>query len=153
MAEELGGQGGDEGWGRKILKAVIGTTDEAAGPEVPEAAAQAAAPAGSVASGGDSIVGQIPQLATLIGLIRDLPPEVNKKTGAAIVRKTMGAMGVSVEDILMRTDIARSSIQTEIEANRKAIEDTKRQIAQMESNIESAQKKMSELDEVLELFK
>ena len=153
MADELSGQGGDEGWGRKILKAVIGTSEEALSPDAPGVAGQAAAPAGPVPAGGDSVVGRIPQLATLIGLIRDLPPEVNKKTGAAIVRKTMGAMGVSVEDILMRTDIAKSSIQTEIEVNRKAIEDAKRQIAEMDKNIESAQKQMSELDEVLELFK
>lgn len=141
-----------EGWGRKILKAVIGTSDETAGgepqtAELPASDVPATEPVILTGVGGHN-----PQVDTLIRLIHDLPPEVNKKTGASIVRKTMAAMGVSVDEVLQEITRAKGALTGEVDLHRNAIEDYKKQIATMEKSIESSLKKAGQLDEILELF-
>jgi hypothetical protein len=155
MTDETQDQAAEGGWTKKILKAVIGASDDkeelsdAAQPAVSDASPPADVPLVDP----HSLAGTNPQVDTLVGIIRELPPEVNRKTGAAIVRKTMAAMGVAVEDVLRDTGRVKASMTKEIELHRKTIEDCKRQIAQMESAIDSSQKKMTQLDEILELFK
>ncbi len=154
MNDEMSDQNKEEGWGHKILKAVIGSAgeasnDEQAVPPEPVTATSIETPQVNASS----VTGLNPQVDTLINLIRELPPEVNRKTGAAIVRKTMAAMGVSVEEVLGDTTRVKASLMKEIELHRHAIEDNKKQIGQMEAAIESSQKKMCQLDEILEIFK
>lgn len=156
MIDEIRQDAEDEGWGRKILKAVIGTSEEAGAEQRPAddvAVPAATEPAPPEPPLGVIPGGQSPQIDTLIRLIGDLPAEVNRKTGAAIVHKTMSAMGVSVADLLQDISRAKSSLLHEIELHRKGIVDCKRQIAEMELAIETSLKKVSQLDEVLELFK
>ncbi|MBI2836828.1 MAG: hypothetical protein HYX75_00805 [Acidobacteria bacterium] len=141
-----------EGWGRKILKAVIGTNEETAGvePQTAELATSDVPAAEPVILPG--VGGHNPQVDTLIRLIHDLPSEVNKKTGASIVRKTMAAMGVSVDEVLQEIRRAKGALTGEVDLHRNAIEDYKNQIATMEKSIDSSLKKAGQLDEILELF-
>ncbi|MFN8614775.1 MAG: hypothetical protein U0003_02550 [Vampirovibrionales bacterium] len=89
---------------------------------------------------------------TLIGLVRDLPEGVTKQTGAQIIRLTMEAMGISMEDVLTEAQSAQSDMLDSVRANIKKIEEYKTVIRKLETDIKFFQGKANELSEIIDLF-
>ncbi|MBX2860505.1 MAG: hypothetical protein KTR14_04680 [Vampirovibrio sp.] len=89
---------------------------------------------------------------TLIRLVMDLPEGVTKQTGAQIIRLTMEAMGISMEDVLSEAQSAQSEMLDAVRANIKKIEEYKTVIRKLESDIKYYQGKANELSEIIDLF-
>lgn len=89
---------------------------------------------------------------TLIRLVNDLPDGVTKQTGAQIIRLTMEAMGISMEDVLTEAQSAQSEMLDAVRANIKKIEEYKTVIRKLESDIKYYQGKANELSEIIDLF-
>lgn len=89
---------------------------------------------------------------TLIRLVSDLPEGVTKQTGAQIIRLTMEAMGISMEDVLTEAQSAQSEMLDAVRANIKKIEEYKTVIRKLESDIKYYQGKANELSEIIDLF-
>lgn len=89
---------------------------------------------------------------TLIRLVNELPEGVTKQTGAQIIRLTMEAMGISMEDVLSEAQSAQSEMLDAVRANIKKIEEYKTVIRKLESDIKYYQGKANELSEIIDLF-
>lgn len=89
---------------------------------------------------------------TLIRLVSDLPEGVTKQTGAQIIRLTMEAMGISMEDVLTEAQSAQSEMLDAVRANIKKIEEYKTVIRKLEGDIKYYQGKANELSEIIDLF-
>ncbi len=89
---------------------------------------------------------------TLIRLVNELPDGVTKQTGAQIIRLTMEAMGISMEDVLSEAQSAQSEMLDAVRANIKKIEEYKTVIRKLETDIKYYQGKANELSEIIDLF-
>ncbi|MBY0450634.1 MAG: hypothetical protein K2X01_08435 [Cyanobacteria bacterium] len=89
---------------------------------------------------------------TLIRLVNDLPEGVTKQTGAQIIRLTMEAMGISMEDVLSEAQSAQSEMLDAVRSNIKKIEEYKTVIRKLESDIKFYQGRANELSEIIDLF-
>ena len=89
---------------------------------------------------------------TLIHLVNELPDDVTKQTGAQIIRLTMEAMGISMEDVLSEAQSAQSEMLDAVRANIKKIEEYKTVIRKLETDIKYYQGKANELSEIIDLF-
>ena len=93
-----------------------------------------------------------PNVKTLIRLVNDLPDGVTKQTGAQIIRLTMEAMGIAMEEVLGEAQGAQSEMLEAVRANIKKIEEYKSVIRKLESDIKFYQGKANELSEIIDLF-
>jgi hypothetical protein len=89
---------------------------------------------------------------TLIRLMSELPEGVTKQTGAQIIRLTMEAMGISMEDVLSEAQASQSDMLDAVRANIKKIEEYKTVIRKLETDIKFYQGKANELSEIIDLF-
>jgi SpoVK/Ycf46/Vps4 family AAA+-type ATPase len=89
---------------------------------------------------------------TLIRLVNELPEGVTKQTGAQIIRLTMEAMGISMENVLSEAQSAQSEMLDAVRANIKKIEEYKTVIRKLETDIKYYQGKANELSEIIDLF-
>jgi hypothetical protein len=89
---------------------------------------------------------------TLITLVNNLPEGVTKQTGAQIIRLTMEAMGIAMEEVLSEAQIAQSEMLEAVRGNIKKIEEYKTVIRKIESDIKHFQGKANELSEIIDLF-
>jgi hypothetical protein len=89
---------------------------------------------------------------TLVQLVQDLPEGVTKQTGAQIIRLTMEAMGISMENVLSDAQAAQSQLLDAVRSNIKKIEEYKTVIRKLESEIRFHQSKANELSEIIDLF-
>lgn len=89
---------------------------------------------------------------TLIKLVNELPEGVTKQTGAQIIRLTMEAMGIAMEEVLSEAQNAQSDMLDAVRGNIKKIEEYKTVIRKLESDIKYYQGKANELSEIIDLF-
>jgi hypothetical protein len=89
---------------------------------------------------------------TLIKLVNELPEGVTKQTGAQIIRLTMEAMGIVMEDVLSEAQGAQSEMLEAVRGNIKKIEEYKTVIRKLESDIKYYQGRANELSEIIDLF-
>ncbi len=89
---------------------------------------------------------------TLVQLVNDLPEGVTKQTGAQIIRLTMEAMGISMENVLSDAQSAQSQLLDAVRSNIKKIEEYKTVIRKLETEIRFHQGKANELSEIIDLF-
>jgi hypothetical protein len=89
---------------------------------------------------------------TLIKLINELPEGVTKQTGAQIIRFTMEAMGIAMEEVLSEAQSTQSEMLDAVRGNIKKIEEYKTVIRKLESDIKFYQGKANELSEIIDLF-
>jgi len=89
---------------------------------------------------------------TLITLVNNLPDGVTKQTGAQIIRLTMEAMGIAMEEVLSEAQSAQSEMLEAVRGNIKKIEEYKTVIRKLESDIKHYQGKANELSEIIDLF-
>lgn len=89
---------------------------------------------------------------TLVQLVGDLPDGVTKQTGAQIIRLTMEAMGISMENVLSEAQTAQSELLDAARSNIKKIEEYKTIIRKLETESRFHQGKANELSEIIDLF-
>jgi hypothetical protein len=89
---------------------------------------------------------------TLIRLVNELPEGVTKQTGACIIRLTMEAMGIAMEEVLSEGQTAQSELLENVRMNIKKIEEYKTVIRKLETDIKYFQGRANELSEIIDLF-
>ena len=89
---------------------------------------------------------------TLIRLVNELPEGVSKQTGACIIRLTMEAMGIAMEEVLGEGQNAQSELLENVRVNIKKIEEYKTVIRKLETDIKYFQGRANELSEIIDLF-
>lgn len=89
---------------------------------------------------------------TLIRLVSDLPEGVTKQTGAQIIRLTMEAMGISMEEVLTEAQNEQSSMMEAQRVNIRKIEELKAVIRKLEADNRLYLGKANELSEIIDLF-
>jgi hypothetical protein len=89
---------------------------------------------------------------TLIRLVSELPDGVTKQNGAQIIRLTMEAMGIPMEDVLAEAQSSQTELLDAVRGNLKRIEEYKAVIRKLETDIKYYQGKANELSEIIDLF-
>ncbi|MCX5920837.1 MAG: hypothetical protein NTW61_05905 [Candidatus Melainabacteria bacterium] len=89
---------------------------------------------------------------TLIRLVNELPEGVTKQTGACIIRLTMEAMGIAMEEVLGEGQNSQSELLENVRVNIKKIEEYKTVIRKLETDIKYFQGRANELSEIIDLF-
>lgn len=89
---------------------------------------------------------------TLVQLVNDLPDGVTRQTGAQIIRLTMEAMGISMENVLSDAQSVQSDLLEAVRSNIKKTEEYRTIIRKLESEIRYYQGKANELSEIIDLF-
>lgn len=89
---------------------------------------------------------------TLIRLVSDLPDGVTKQTGAQIIRLTMEAMGIQMQEVLGEAQTAQNDMLEKVRTNIKKIEELKAIQRKLEGDIKIFQGKANELSEIIDLF-
>ncbi|MGD9579831.1 MAG: hypothetical protein AB7V50_00520 [Vampirovibrionia bacterium] len=93
-----------------------------------------------------------PNVETLIKLVSTLPHGVTKQTGAQIIKQTMEAMGISMNEVLTDAQNAQSHMQKNMNDCYDKIEESKRVIRQLDDDIYNYQCKTKELNDLMSLF-
>lgn len=89
---------------------------------------------------------------TLLNLISSLPSGVTKQTGAVIIRQTMEAMGIPMNDVLSNAQSVQEGLENSIRDNVNVIEEYRTKIKILEQEIQKFRKKAHELEDIISLF-
>ena len=89
---------------------------------------------------------------TLLTLISQLPSGVTKHTGALIIRQTLEAMGIPMNNVLSNAQSAQEGLENSIRNNVNSIEEYRTKIKILEQDIQKFRKKSHELEDVISLF-
>jgi len=89
---------------------------------------------------------------TLIDLVTKLPPGVTKQTGAQIIRHTMEAMGIPMNQVLTKAQMAQEELEQGIKKNINIIEDHRSTIKKLDCEIQQFRKKAHDLEDIISLF-
>ncbi len=95
----------------------------------------------------------VPQnVAVLKQLITQLPPGVNKHTGAQIIRQTMEALGISMKSVLQEAQMVQENLNSSAAQAQANITEYKHQIGVLENQILKTQKQTIALNDIISLF-
>ena len=89
---------------------------------------------------------------TLIDLVTKLPPGVTKQTGAQIIRHTMEAMGIPMNQVLTKAQFAQEELEQGIKKNINIIEEHRSTIKKLDCEIQQFRKKAHDLEDIISLF-
>lgn len=89
---------------------------------------------------------------TLIDLVTKLPPGVTKQTGAQIIRHTMEAMGIPMNQVLAKAQIAQEELEQGIKNDINIIEEHRTKIKILDNEIQQFKKKAHDLEDIISLF-
>ena len=89
---------------------------------------------------------------TLVDLVTKLPPGVTKQTGAQIIRHTMEAMGIPMNQVLAKAQMAQEDLEQGIKNNINVIEEHRSKIKTLDMEIQQFRKKAHDLEDIISLF-
>lgn len=89
---------------------------------------------------------------TLVDLVTKLPPGVTKQTGAQIIRHTMEAMGIPMNQVLAKAQMAQEDLEQGIKNNINVIEEYRSKIKVLDMEIQQFRKKAHDLEDIISLF-
>ncbi|MFM7469845.1 MAG: hypothetical protein ACKO37_10130 [Vampirovibrionales bacterium] len=89
---------------------------------------------------------------TLLRLIGDLPEGVSKQVGAQIIRSTMEAMGIAMDEVLSEAQNAQTGLLDRVRSNLRKIDEYNTFIRKLQDESKYFQSKAAELGEVIDLF-
>lgn len=95
---------------------------------------------------------EVSDIDTLLNLISKLPSGVTKQTGALIIRQTMEAMGISMNNVLSNAQSVQEELEYNIRNNINVIEEYRTKIKILEKEIHKFRKKSHELEDIISLF-
>ena len=91
-------------------------------------------------------------VAILNKLISDLPGDVSKQTGALIIRNTMEALGISLDNVISEAQGVQDTLTEQTASDKQKIEEHKLMIAELEKNVRDYKIQSEKLNELISLF-
>ena len=91
-------------------------------------------------------------VATLRNLINSLPVGVTKQTGAQIIRPTLEAMGIPMNNVLKEAQIFQEELNSSTRECMIKIQEYKTQIMQLESSVQEYQQNINQVNDIVSLF-
>ena len=89
---------------------------------------------------------------TLRNLINSLPAGVAKQTGAQIIRQTMEAMGIPMNNVLKEAQMFQEELNGSTRECMIKIQECKTQIMQLERSVQEYQQNMTQINDIVSLF-
>lgn len=93
-----------------------------------------------------------PNVAVLRRLIAQLPNGVTKQTGAQIIRQTMEALGISMNNVLHEAQQVQDGLNDSVKTCMYSIQEYKNNIKQLEKQVLDYQKQIAYLNDLISLF-
>jgi len=93
-----------------------------------------------------------PNVAVLKRLITQLPNGVTKQTGAQIIRQTMEALGISMNNVLHEAQQVQDGLNDSVKTCMFSIQEYKNNIKQLEKQVLDYQKQIAYLNDLISLF-
>ena len=100
----------------------------------------------------DSNVTYSSNVSVLMRLISQLPSGVTRQTGAQIIRKTMEAMGISMNKVLGEAQQAQEELSRSIKDDMNTIEEYRNNIRILEKEVQKYKTQSDELEDLISLF-
>ena len=91
-------------------------------------------------------------VATLRNLINGLPVGVTKQTGAQIIRQTLEAMGIPMNNVLKEAQMFQEELNSSTRECMIKIQEYKTQIMQLESSVQEYQQNINQVNDIVSLF-
>jgi len=91
-------------------------------------------------------------IETLVGLVTKLPSGVTKQTGAQIIRHTMEAMGIPMNQVLTKAQQVQEELEQNVRGHINAIEEHRAKIKTLDAEIQQFRKKARDLEDIINLF-
>lgn len=91
-------------------------------------------------------------VATLRNLINSLPVGVTKQTGAQIIRQTLEAMGIPMNNVLKEAQIFQEELNSSTRECMIKIQEYKTQIMQLEKSVQEYQQNITQVNDIVSLF-
>lgn len=96
---------------------------------------------------------EVPQnVAILRQLISQLPSGVSRQAGALVIKQTMEALGISMKSVLQEAQQLQESINLSARECQSSILECKKQINNLELQVQQYQKQSSSLNDIISLF-
>ena len=96
---------------------------------------------------------EVPQnVAILRQLISQLPGGVSRQAGALVIKQTMEALGISMKSVLQEAQQLQESLNLSARECQSSILECKKQINNLELQVQQYQKQSSSLNEIVSLF-
>jgi hypothetical protein len=89
---------------------------------------------------------------TLSNLINSLPSGVAKQTGAQIIRQTMEAMGIPMNNVLKEAQMFQEELNGSTRECMIKIQECKTQIMQLERSVQEYQQNITQINDIVSLF-
>ncbi len=93
-----------------------------------------------------------PNVAVLRRLISQLPNGVTKQTGAQIIRQTMEALGISMNNVLHEAQQVQDTLNDSVKTCMYTIQEYKNNIKTLEKQVIDYQKQIAHLNDLISLF-
>lgn len=93
-----------------------------------------------------------PNVAVLRRLISQLPNGVTKQTGAQIIRQTMEALGISMNNVLHEAQQVQDGLNDSVKTCMYSIQEYKNNIKSLEKQVLDYQKQIAYLNDLISLF-
>lgn len=91
-------------------------------------------------------------VAVLKQLIAQLPNGVSRQAGALVIKQTMEALGISMKSVLQEAQQLQESLNLSARECQGAILECKKQISNLELQVQNYQKQANSLNEIISLF-
>ncbi len=91
-------------------------------------------------------------VAVLKRLITQLPSGVTKQTGAQIIRQTIEALGISMNNVLQEAQQVQDNLNDSIKDCMSKVQEYKTNIMHLERHAQDYQKQVSQLNDLISLF-
>ena len=93
-----------------------------------------------------------PNVAVLKNLISSLPVGVTKQTGAQIIRQTLEAMGIPMNNVLKEAQEVQEELNSSTRECMLRIQEYKTNILQLEQSVQEYQKNITQINDLVSLF-
>lgn len=91
-------------------------------------------------------------VAVLKRLISQLPAGVTKQTGAQIIRQTIEALGISMNNVLQEAQHVQDNLNTSIKDCMTKVQEYKTNIMHLERHAQDYQKQVAQINDLVSLF-
>ena len=91
-------------------------------------------------------------VAILRNLINTLPVGVTKQTGAQIIKQTLEAMGIPMNNVLKEAQVFQEELNSSTRECMIKIQEYKTQIMQLETSIQEYQQNITQVNDIVSLF-
>ena len=91
-------------------------------------------------------------VAILRNLINNLPVGVTKQTGAQIIKQTLEAMGIPMNNVLKEAQVFQEELNSSTRECMIKIQEYKTQIMQLETSVQEYQQNITQVNDIVSLF-